>query len=89
MRLRLSSVASSYDCLMLISAGMALGLRTLYILGPCPLVGRGKRARLCGMSRGRGFWEEDDDAMISRDDEEEMKLKQLESETLSAYQIVL
>lgn len=75
---------------MLISAGMALGLRTLYTLGPCPLVGRGKRVRLCGMSRGRGFWEEAE-AMISRDDEEEMKLKQLEIrvEILSAYLIVL
>lgn len=65
MDLFLSWVASSYDFFMLVSAGMALGLRTLYTLGPGLLVREGRRARLYGMSRGRDFWEEVDDAMIS------------------------
>lgn len=59
-------MASLYDGLMLVSAGMALGLRTLYTLGPDLLVPGGRRARLCGMSRGRGFCEEVDEAMISK-----------------------
>lgn len=59
-------MASSYDGLMLVSAGMALGLRTLYTLGPGLLVPEGRRARLCGMSRGRDFCEEVDEAIISK-----------------------
>lgn len=92
---------SSYDGLMRVSAGMALGLRTLYTLEPGLLVGKGRRARLCGMSRDRDFWEEVDDAMISNQlqvrtqaKDEEMKLKQSTGwrwggvKILSAYRVV-